>query len=138
VAVNSPLQVVRHAVQQVAGEAASHPRTRQIVHIAGTSVAVREAQLSRRAEVEHAAAEAFALTCRTAPGDEVTPRLLAGLTLSLVDVTFRAWSKRGETDIVAITEQIFGALTALVSQQPRATRKKQRARSRQPSRTESQ
>jgi AcrR family transcriptional regulator len=132
----SSLQVVRHAVQEIAAEAASHPRTRQIMHIASTSVAAREAQLSRRAEVEDAVTEAFAQTCRTAPSDDVTPRLLAGLTLSLVDVTFRAWSKRGEPDIVAITEQVFGILTALVSHQPRATRKKRRARSRQLSRNE--
>jgi hypothetical protein len=94
----SPLQVVRHTVQQVAVEAASRPRTRQIVQIASTSTAAREAQLSRRGEVENAIAEAFARKCRAAPGDEVTPRLLAGLTMSVVDVTFRAWSKRGDAD----------------------------------------
>jgi TetR/AcrR family transcriptional regulator, regulator of mycofactocin system len=122
----SPLQLVRHTVQKVAAEAASQPRTRHIVRIASTSVAAREAQLSRRGEVENAVARAFAAKCRTAPGDDVTPRLLAGLTLSLVDVTFRAWSTRPDTDIVPITEQVFVALTALVSDRPRAARTKQR------------
>jgi AcrR family transcriptional regulator len=120
---SSPLQVVRHTVQQVASEAATHPRTRKIVQITSTSVAAREAQLSRRADVENAVAQAFALRCRTAPSDEVTPRLLTGLTLSILDVTFRKWSKRADTDIVAITDEVFATLTALVSdRQP--TRKK--------------
>jgi AcrR family transcriptional regulator len=122
----TPLQLVRHTVQKVAADAASQPRTRHIVHVASTSVAAREAQLSRRGEVENAVAQAFAAKCRTAPGDDVTPRLLAGLTLSLVDVTFRAWSTRTDTDIVAITDQVFRALTALVSDQPRPTRTKRR------------
>jgi AcrR family transcriptional regulator len=115
----SLLQVVRHTVQHVAAEAASYPRTRQIVHIAGTSVAAREAQLARRGEVENAVAEAFALTCRTARTDEISPRLLAGLTLSVLDVTFSVWAKGRETDIVAITEQVFVTLTALVSDRSR-------------------
>jgi AcrR family transcriptional regulator len=127
----SPLQVVRHTVRQVAGEAASYPRTRQIVHIASTSVAAREAQLSRRGEVEHAVAGAFAVKCRTAPDDDVTPRLLAALTLSVLDVTFRVWSTRSETDIVTIAEDVFVTLTGLVSDQPRPTQKKPRARRRQ-------
>jgi AcrR family transcriptional regulator len=126
----SPLQVVRHTVQQVAVEAAAQPRTRQIVQIASTSAAAREAQLSRRGEVEDTIARAFAEKCRTAPGDEMTPRLLAGLTLSLVDVTFRVWSKRSEADIAPMVEQVFVTLTALVSDQPKRMRATQSARRR--------
>jgi AcrR family transcriptional regulator len=126
----SPLQVVRHTVQQVAAEAASYPRTRQIVQIASRSAAAREAQLSRRGEVENVVAQAFAVRCPTVPGDDVTPRLLVGLTLSILDVTFRVWSKRSDADIVAITEDVFATLTGLISERSRPTHKKPRARGR--------
>jgi len=111
-----PLEIVRHTVREVASEAASHPRTRQIVRIASASVAAREAQLSRRGEVENVVAKAFAERCRTSPADDVTPRLLLGLTMSILDVTFRVWSKQGDADIAAIVEDVFAALTGLVSE----------------------
>jgi AcrR family transcriptional regulator len=68
----SPLQVVRHTIRQVASVAAAQPRVREIVKIATRSVAAREAQLSRRAEVEDTVAAAFASQCRTGSGDEIT------------------------------------------------------------------
>jgi len=107
----SPLQVVRYTVQKVASEAAAQPRARQIVKIASGSVGAREAQLSRRAEVEDAVTEAFAARYRA--GGDIAPRLLTGLTLSMMDVTFRVWSKRNAADIVPITAEVFETLTTL-------------------------
>jgi DNA-binding MarR family transcriptional regulator len=101
---------------------------RQIVQISSSSVAAREAQLSRRAELENVVAQAFALRCRIAPGDDVTPRLLLGLTLTILDVTFRVWAKRSEADIVAIADDVFITLTGLVSDERRPTHKRRRAR----------
>ena len=111
----SPLDVVRHTARRVAVEAASHPRTREVVQIASTSAAAREAQLSRRGEVENALAQELAARCRTPRGDTLTPRLLAALTLTVIDVTFREWAKHGDQDIGAITDDVFGALTGLLS-----------------------
>jgi hypothetical protein len=96
------------------------------VHIASTSVAAREAQLARRAEVENAVADAYAVKCRTARRDEVTPRVLAGLTLSVIDVAFRVWAKGRARDIVPITEQVFATLTSIVAERPRSTEEKRR------------
>jgi AcrR family transcriptional regulator len=121
----SALEVVRHTVQEVAAAAAMQPRTRQIVQIAGSSVAAREAQLSRRAEVEDGVTDAFATRCRRSPRDEMTPRLLTGLTLTILDVTFRAWAKEEKSNIVVIAEEIFEALTTLVAPSARAARKAQ-------------
>jgi AcrR family transcriptional regulator len=109
----APLEVVRHTVQQVASQAAGQPRARQIVKIASSSVGAREAQLSRRAEVEDAVAEAFAARYRA--GGDIAPRLLTGLTLSIMDVTFRVWSNHQAADIVPITDQVFTSLTGIVS-----------------------
>jgi AcrR family transcriptional regulator len=122
----SPLEVVRHTVQQVAIEAAAQPRTRQIVEIANSSVAAREAQLSRRAEVEDAVAEAYATRGRRTSRDDMTPRLLTGLTLTILDVTFRTWSRGGKADIVVITEQVFDSLTTVVGPSVRTVRKAHR------------
>lgn len=120
----APLQVVRHTVQRVASQAASQPRTRQIVQIASSSVGAREAQLSRRAEVEDAVTAAFAARSRT--GGDVAPRLLAGLTLSMIDVTFRVWSHRQVVDIVPITDEVFESLTGIVSGTHQSRRKPSR------------
>jgi AcrR family transcriptional regulator len=129
----SPLQIVRYTAQRVASVAAAEPRVRQIMKIAGSSVAAREAQLSRRAEVEDAVTRSFAVRCRTAPGDEVTPRLLSGVTLSILDVSFREWAK-SERDIAAIVDEVLDTLTALAPTKP-VPRKSQPARIRRAPKT---
>jgi AcrR family transcriptional regulator len=120
---SSPLQVVRHTVRQVASLAAAQPRVREIVKIAADSVAAREAQLSRRAEVEDAVSEAFAARCRTSPGDEITPRLLTGLALNIVDITFRVWSKRSRAEILDIADDVFDRLTTVARDDSERQRK---------------
>jgi TetR/AcrR family transcriptional regulator, regulator of mycofactocin system len=124
---SSPLEVVRHTVRQVASVAAAQPRVRDIVKIATRSVAAREAQLSRRAEVEDAVSEAFATRCRTGSGDEITPRLMTGLTLTILDITFRVWSKRIGAEILHVTEEVFDSLAGVGSGQPERVRKAPRA-----------
>jgi len=124
----SPLDVVRHTVQQVAIEAAAQPRTRQIVQIANSSVAAREAQLSRRAEVEEAVTRAYAARRRRTSRDEMTARLLTGLTLTILDVTFREWSKHRDADIVEISEHALATLTALAGDSAPSVRKVSRSR----------
>jgi len=121
-----PLEVVRHTVREVVSVAAAQPRVREIVKIAAHSVAAREAQLSRRAELEDAVADAFAARCRTAASDEITPRLMTGLTLTIVDIAFRIWSKRTGAEILDITEEVFERLAALVADPPERARRAQR------------
>jgi hypothetical protein len=113
----SPLEVVRHTVRQVAAAAGStgSPRVRQIIQIASRSVAAREAQLSRRADLENVVARAFAVRCRIPARDEITPRVLLGLTLTILDVTFRAWARDHDAEIGAIADDVFATLTGLVA-----------------------
>jgi AcrR family transcriptional regulator len=124
----TPMQVLRHTVHRVAADAAAQPRTRQIVDIASASPAAREAQLARRAEVENALAESFAIRSRTGADDDVSGRLLAALTLAAVDVTFRVWSKTEGADIAAIADDVLDTLTGLVADQPAPARNRQRVR----------
>ena len=69
--------------------------------------------MSRRAELEDRATEAFAEGCRKRSKDP-TARLLAGLTLATLDVTFRLWLER-EQDISETAEQVFQTLIGVVS-----------------------
>ena len=94
--------------------AAAYPRVRKIARVAATSVAAREAQLSRLAELEDRVAEAYRVRVQAAAHDELTPRLLAELTLSILDVTFREWFKQDGDDILPTTNDVFAALQHIV------------------------
>jgi AcrR family transcriptional regulator len=122
----SVMAIVRHTVRQVAVTAASYPRVRKIAHVASTSVAAREAQLSRLAELEDRVAEAYRVRGQVGASDTLTPRLLAELTLSILDVTFREWFADDDADILATTEQVFGVLTQVVSDQRKPRRQAKR------------
>jgi AcrR family transcriptional regulator len=110
----TPFDVMRQTVEQVAVDAAAHPRVRKIAQVACTSVAAREAQLSRVADLEDCVADAYRARWRTAAGDDLTPRLLAELTLSVLDVTFRQWLKQDQQDILPTVDRVFASLLHLV------------------------
>lgn len=113
------LEIVRHTVRQVAVTAAAYPRVRKIAHVAATSVAAREAQLSRLADLEDRVADAYRVRVHAAANDELTPRLLAELTLSILDVTFREWLAHDKQDILTTTDNVFGVLMQVVRGKPR-------------------
>jgi AcrR family transcriptional regulator len=125
----SQLDLVRHTVQQVAVGAAAHPRVRKVAHVASTSVAARAAQLSRLAELEDRVAEAYRVRCQARSSDDLNPRLLAELTLSVLDVTFRQWFKRDEDEIVSTIDHVFAALLDLVCSHKRQRDKRSSVRS---------
>jgi AcrR family transcriptional regulator len=110
----APLEVVRHSVLRLVELAAAQPRTRKIMLVAYGSPAAREAQLSRMADAEELIVRAFAARI-TGRETVITPRLLAALTTSILDVTFRAWFERNDTDITATAEQVFETLTKVVN-----------------------
>jgi AcrR family transcriptional regulator len=105
-------EVLRDTVLQVAEQSASHPRTRRIMEIAAKYPSAREAQISRMAELHESVAAAFALRCRQA--QHLMPGVLAGLTLSVLSVTFRSWFAQGQQDISATARQVLATLNGLV------------------------
>ncbi|MBI2686639.1 MAG: TetR family transcriptional regulator [Acidobacteria bacterium] len=107
-------EVFRGTVLQIAQQSAAHPRTRKIMEIAAKYPAARAAQLSRMAEVQDQVAEAFARRLRKGSEDDLTPSILAGLTISVLAVTFRSWFDQGQPDISAIADQIFATLGRLI------------------------
>jgi AcrR family transcriptional regulator len=124
-----PLEVMRRTVGEVTVTAAAHPRVRKVAQIACTSVAAREAQLSRLAEVEDRVADAYSARRAMDAGDDLAPRLLAELTLSILDVTFREWLKRDHQDIAPTTERVFATLLHLVGAGPAPRRTPRRPKS---------
>lgn len=110
---STPLpDVFRATVLRIAAQSAAHPRTRRIMEVAARYPAARAAQISRMAEVQDRVAEAFAR--RTQGFDDQTPGILAGLTLSVLAVTFRAWFDQGQPDISVTANQILSTLSRLI------------------------
>jgi AcrR family transcriptional regulator len=111
----SGVELVRYVADHVTAEVASFARGRQIIRISSSSVAARDAELSRRATLENVLAQAFAERYRTSSRDDIASRLMAGLTLSVLDVTFRTWATRTNADIGAVTANVFRTLTRLTA-----------------------
>jgi AcrR family transcriptional regulator len=108
---DSLLEVVRHTVQDVAHFAASNPRTRTLIEIATKYPEAREAQLSRMGEVQEQITEVFAGRCGTDPKDaDLASKLLARLTLSMIDTALLHWFQNGGEDILPIVDQVFATL----------------------------
>jgi AcrR family transcriptional regulator len=103
-------EVCRHTVVHVAQKAAAHPRTRKIMAILAKYPAARAAELSRLAEVQDLVTKAFARRGRKRGEDDLTARILAGLTLQVAGVTVRWWFEHGQPDMSAAVDQAFATL----------------------------
>lgn len=119
----SPLEVIRETVLQIVRAAAATPRARKIMQIAAVSPAAREAQLSRRAEVEDCVAEAFAQRSRKRSKDNMTPRVLAGTVMLLVDVTLRSWFESERQDVSAAAARALATLHGVFGEERASGRK---------------
>ena len=83
------------------------------------------------AELQDRVAESFARRCRRACDDDLTPRVLAGLTLSVLAVTFRVWFEQEQQDIALTADQVFRTLGRLICDDRQPSRQKTR-RTRRP------
>jgi AcrR family transcriptional regulator len=116
----SAAEVLRVTVLRVAQASAAHPRTRKIMQVAARYPAAREAQLSRLAELQDRVEEAFARRYRRAHGHDRTSAVLAGLTLSVLGMTFRLWfEQQGEPDISRTANDVFAAIGRLIGAPPK-------------------
>lgn len=103
----SAFEVLRGAVLDIANRVASYPRTRDVIAVAFKYPAAREAQLSRMGQVEQIVAQAFAVRMKKSRDNEVAARLLAGTTLTIIDVTMRLWFAGGVQDVAVVAEQVM-------------------------------
>jgi AcrR family transcriptional regulator len=109
-------EVFRQTVFQVAQKCAAHPRTRKIMQIAAKYPAAKEAQQSQTAELQERVEAAFAQRCAGHSEEDLTPGVIAGLTLSVLSVIFRVWFEQGQQDISATADQVLATLGRLVCQ----------------------
>jgi AcrR family transcriptional regulator len=107
--------VLRAAVLEIAAKVASFPRTRDVIAISIQCQAAREAQLSRRSEVEEMVAQAFAVRMKKNSENELTAHLLAGLTLTLLDQTLRFWYTDDSQKMTAVAERVMQRLCGIVA-----------------------
>jgi AcrR family transcriptional regulator len=109
-----PFDVLRKAVLEIAATVASIPRTRDVIAVSINCSAAREAQLSRMGAVEEIVSQAFSVRIKKGRDNELTSRLLAGLTLKILDVTMRLWFEGGGKDITVVAERVIKGLCNLV------------------------
>jgi AcrR family transcriptional regulator len=113
----TPLETVRETVLAVVKQTAAHPHTRQIIEISQRSASARQAHHSRMMEVEDTVAAAFAGRLRSASKDDLKPRLLASLTLSIMNVAIISWFREEYQDLSTAARQVFTNLTRIFCDQ---------------------
>jgi AcrR family transcriptional regulator len=121
----STLEIMQKVILEIAQGVAANPRTRKILRVSEISLAAREAFTGSLATVEDRVAEAFqsrTKTCenkapkKTAQKDPLRPRLLAAITLSILQVSNRCWaeSEAGPEAVAPLVQQAFSTLQHLM------------------------
>lgn len=103
----SSLQVIREIVHSGARHAVSQPRTRQTIEIALKSATARQAYQSRMNEAEECVAEAFAERTPCGASDDLEPRMLAALTMVVMNLTMHRWVGQDYKDLPKACEQVL-------------------------------
>jgi AcrR family transcriptional regulator len=109
----TPLETVRETVLSVLKQSVAQPRTRQVIEISLRSASARQAHHSRMMDVEDMVAAAFAGRLKSASKDDMKPRLLAGLTLSVMNVAIISWFRGEYHDPSTAARQVFTHLTRI-------------------------
>ena len=105
-------KVFRHTVLQVATDMAARPRTRKSIAVGTKHPAARAAELARLPEVQERIAKAYAR--RKGGGDELTPMLLAGLTVHVIGVALLSWSAQAGQDIGKTASRALDAVDRIL------------------------
>jgi AcrR family transcriptional regulator len=109
----SSLELVRETALAGIQFSISQPRTRQIIEITSRSISARYAHKSRLVEVETRLSEVFAARIRNAAKDDLKPRMLAIVTLMVVDLTLASWFKGDFKDCSSASKQVFVELSRM-------------------------
>lgn len=111
----SPLEVVRETVLAEARRAVAHPHTRPIIEIALRSPNATQAYGSRMIEAELAVAQAYAKRLKCASEFDLKPRLLAGLTFTILNGAIMSWYQGDYQDISTAVRQGFNHLNRFIN-----------------------
>ena len=109
-------------------------RARQLIAISTSHPTARQAYLSRKHLVEDAVAEAFASRERSAKRNDLRVRLLAGITLALMNATIGAWFLGEEKTLEAAAKHAEVELQKITSRNaaPVSPQKKNRGKEVEP------
>jgi len=66
-------------------------------------------------QVAQSVAQAYSSRVKKGRENELTSRLLAGLTLTILDETVRLWSANGAKDATVVAEQVMKRLCGIVA-----------------------
>ena len=94
--------------------ASAQALTRRIIQISERSAAARKAHDSRLMDVEDAVATAYAQRLKSKSKFEAKPRLLAHLTISVLNVAVVAWFTGEYQDLSTAATQVLASLTRIV------------------------
>ena len=113
---SSANQVVHDAVTAGLQFAASNPRTLEIIEITARNLSARQAHSSRKVEVEIRLSEAFAARTRHETRNDLRPRSLAILTLTVIDLSLMAWYRGDFEDCTKAADHVFGLFTHVLNE----------------------
>ena len=108
------IELLRETVFAGIRHTTSQPLTRQIIEISQRSISARRAHASRLMEVEDSVSAAYALRLKNSSKNDLKPRLLAHLTISVLNVAFTAWFTREYPDLSTSAKQVLSNLSRLV------------------------
>ena len=109
----SPIEVVREVVSAGIKFNESMPHIRQVIEIAIRSASALQAHQSRLMEVEAKLASAYAVRLKIASREILKPRILAGLSLLVMNSAIGSWFSGEYKDMPSASRQSFLAIARL-------------------------
>jgi AcrR family transcriptional regulator len=116
----SPLEVIRATVRAgVEHAAAPEVRTRQVVEIAIGSESARQAYQSRSSSIEDSLASAFAVRTKKRAVVDAESRMLAGVTLAVMNATVASWFSGEHETLPGAASRVLKLLVKTVKENSR-------------------
>ena len=115
----TPFGVLQQVVMSgVKYTAAPGSRTRKVVEIAVRSPSARQAHASRMMEIEDKLASAYVARLARTSNSTVRPRLLAGITLTVMSSTIVSWYMGEHDDLAAAARHVLRDLKRTLNEKP--------------------
>lgn len=108
------LEILQETVRSVAKQTSTQPHLRQLIEISQSSISARKAYISRLVEVEDSVSEAYSKRFRGQSGFDVDPRLLAQLTITVLNVAITDWFMGRHSEVSSSVNHVLSRLTFFI------------------------
>jgi AcrR family transcriptional regulator len=108
-------EVFRHTIRHAAQQCVSNSRARKVMAIAAKYPAAREAHQTRAAELQDRVREAYLRRLKKRSKENLTPAVLAALTISILNIVFESWFAQSDSDISIVCEKVLATVQLLAS-----------------------